>query len=175
MEITAGGAIGDRLSIFNQGSGVGQIGVVGNDVTYNFGAGAVIIGSFSGGLNSGSPLVVSLNANAELTSTQALMRNLTFWNTSDNPATAARTIDFVLTDGDGGTSNTITQTATVTAAADAPVAVNDHSGLDFDGIDDYVSYRRQRQSDDDEYHDDGGLDQGGRIGQRQPDDHQQGR
>ena len=139
VDISAGGAVGDRLSIFHQGSGIGQIGIVGNDATYNFGAGAVIIGSFSGGLNSGSPLVVSLNANAELASTQALMRNITFWNTSDNPATAARTIDFVLTDGDGGTSNTITQTATVTVAADAPVALNDYSGLDFDGIDDHVS------------------------------------
>ena len=106
-------------------------------MTYNFGAGAVVIGTFTGG--SGSPLVVNLNANAETTSTQALMRNISFWNTSDNPATAARTIDFVLTDGDGGTSSTISQSATVTAQPDAPVAVNDGFGLDFDGIDDYVA------------------------------------
>ncbi len=82
---------------------------------------------------------MNLNANAETVSTQALMRNVSFWNTSDNPATAARTIDFVLTDGDGGTSSTISQSATVTAQPDAPVAVNDGFGLDFDGVDDYVA------------------------------------
>ncbi len=135
VDISAGGANGDRLSIFNQGTGAGQIGVSGNDVTYS----GTIIGSFSGGLNSGSPLVFNLNANADATSTQALMRNITFWNTSDNPATAARTIDFTLTDGDGGTSNTISQSATVTATADTPIAANDNFGLDFDGTDDYVT------------------------------------
>ncbi len=139
VSISAGVAFGDRLSIFNQGTGIGQIGVSGNNVTYNFGAGAITIGTFTGGFGSGSPLVVNLNANADSTATQALMRNVTFWNTSDNPATAARTIEFVLTDGDGGTSSTISQAATVTAQPDAPVAVNDGSGLDFDGIDDYVS------------------------------------
>ena len=133
--ISSGGATGDRLSVWNQGTGVGEIGVSGNDVTY----GGTIIGSFSGGLNSVSPLVINLNANANVMSTQALMRNITFWNTSDNPATAARTIDFSLTDGDGGTGNTISQSATVTAIADVPIAVNDNFGLDFDGIDDYVS------------------------------------
>ncbi len=133
--ISAGGATGDRLSIFNQGIGAGQIGVSGNDVTYA----GTIIGSFSGGLNSGSPLVINLNAFADTTSTQALMRNITFWNTSDNPVAAARTIDFTLTDGDGGTSNTISQSATVTATADAPFAANDNIGLDFDGTDDYVT------------------------------------
>ncbi len=57
----------------------------------------------------------------------------------DNPSTLARTVSFVLNDGDGGTSNVISQTVNVTAVADAPVAVNDNSGLDFDGIDDYVA------------------------------------
>ncbi len=138
VSFSAGGSLGDRLSIWNQGTGVGQIGVTGNSVTYNFGAGAVVIGSFTGGFDPGSTLVVNLNSSANATATQALMRNITFWNTSDNPATGARTIEFAMTDGDGGTSNTITQTATVTAQPDAPVAVNDSFGLEFDGIDDYV-------------------------------------
>ena len=54
--ITAGGATGDRLSIWNQGTGAGQIGVSGDDVTYA----GTIIGTFSGGLNSGSPLGIQL-------------------------------------------------------------------------------------------------------------------
>ena len=142
VEISAGDSFGDRLSIFDQGTGIGQIGVSGNDVTYNFGAGAVVIGSFTGGFDPASTLVVNLNANADAAATQALMRNVTFWNTTDNPATTSRTIQFALTDGDGGTSNTISQSATVTAQPDAPVAVNDGFGLDFDGVDDYVSDRR---------------------------------
>ncbi len=139
VDISAGGSFGDRLSIWNQGTGIGQIGVSGSDVTYNFGAGAVVIGTFTGGAGPGNTLVVNLNANSDAVSVQALMRNLSFWNTSDNPATASRTIDFVLTDGDGGTSSTISQSATVTAQPDAPVAVNDGFGLDFDGVDDYVA------------------------------------
>ncbi len=135
VSIVSGGAEGDRLSIFHQGTGAGELGVSGNDVTY----GGTIIGTFNGGLNSADPLVVNLNANADATSTRSLMQNITFWNTSGNPAAAARTIEFFLNDGDGGTSNTISQTATVTATADAPLAVDDHFGLDFDGIDDLVS------------------------------------
>ena len=96
-------------------------------------------GRSSGGLNSSDPLVINLNANADVTATQTLLRNITFWNVSDNPSTLARTVSYVLNDGDGGTSNVISQTVNVTAVADAPVAVNDYSGLDFDGIDDYVA------------------------------------
>ena len=65
---------------------------------------ATAIGTFSGGYGT-DPLVVSLNANADAISTRALMRNITFANVSDNPGAAVRTIEFVLTDGDGGTSN----------------------------------------------------------------------
>ena len=135
VSLSAGGATGDRLSIFNQGGGAGQIGVSGDDVTF----GGVIIGSFSGGLNSADPLVINLNANANVAATQTLLRNITFGNVSDNPSMLARTVSYVLNDGDGGTSNVISQTVNVTAVADAPVAVNDYSGLDFDGIDDYVA------------------------------------
>ena len=38
VDISAGGSFGDRLSIWNQGTGIGQIGISGSDVTYNFGA-----------------------------------------------------------------------------------------------------------------------------------------
>ncbi len=42
VNFSAGGATGDRLSIFNQGTGAGQIGVSGDDVTF----GGVTIGIF---------------------------------------------------------------------------------------------------------------------------------
>ena len=139
VSISAGGTIHDRISIYDQGTAIGQIGVSGSDVTFNFGAGAVTIGSYTGGIGGVTPLVVNLNSSANATAAQALMRNIVFSNTSDNPIAGVRTIDFALTDGDGGTSTTISQAATITAVSDAPVAVNDSFGLDFDGVDDYVA------------------------------------
>jgi hypothetical protein len=68
------------------------------------------VASFSGGTN-GAPLVIN-------------------WSTSDDPSTAPRTIDFVTTDGDGGTSNIVQQTVNVTSVNDAPlVAGNDDLNL----------------------------------------------
>ena len=126
--------VNDRLYIFHQGTGLGEIGVDHNTVTYE----NVIIGTFSGGYGT-DPLVFSLNGNADAIATRALMRNITFSNVSDDPGTAARTIEFVLTDGDGAGSNVISQTVNVTAVADDPIAMDDTFGLDFDGADDYVS------------------------------------
>ena len=67
----------------------GQIGVSGSNVTYNFGAGAVVIGSVAGGTDGVTPLVVTLNATANATAVQALARNLTFQNISDDPSHVA--------------------------------------------------------------------------------------
>ncbi len=124
----------DRLQIFHQGTGPGQIGVDHNAVTYE----GVSIATFSGG-NGSDPLVFSLNAKADAISTRALMRNITFANVSDDPGTVVRTVEFVLTDGDGAGSNIISQSVNVSELADAPLAVDDNFGLDFDGLDDYVT------------------------------------
>jgi hypothetical protein len=112
----ANGTADDRLAINNEGTGSGQIGVSGSNVTF----GGTTIGSFTGGTGT-TPLVVTLNANATPTATQALVRNITFANGSENPTTANRRVDFTLTDGDGGTSSTVSRTVTVTAVNDAPV------------------------------------------------------
>ena len=53
----------DQLGVRNQGTGVAQIGVTGNTVSYNDGSGAVAIGTLGGGTN-GSLLTIDLNANA---------------------------------------------------------------------------------------------------------------
>ncbi len=134
VEITTGGSTGDRLLVNDEGAGPGQIGVSGSDITY----GGVVIGSFSGGANETDPLVISLNANADALATQALLRNIAYWNTSDSPLETARSIEFSMSDGDGGASNVISQTVNVTAVAGNPIAVDDTFGLDFDGEDDYV-------------------------------------
>ncbi|NNF68889.1 MAG: hypothetical protein HKN01_03895, partial [Acidimicrobiia bacterium] len=96
----------DRLAINDEGPGAGNISLSGvNDVTYDDGvSGAQIIGSYSGG-SGATPLVISLVAPANVTSTQALLRNITYENVVLLPATTPRTVSVQLTDGDGGTSN----------------------------------------------------------------------
>ncbi|MGC4098880.1 MAG: cadherin domain-containing protein [Nitrospira sp.] len=118
VSIPAGGdSAEDVLSIRHQGTGAGQIGVSGSTVTYQ----GVSIGTVAGG-SSGSDLVITLNSNATPTAVTALVRNITYQNTdTDAPTTGARTVRFVLTDGDGGTSANYDTTVTVTAVNDAPV------------------------------------------------------
>ncbi|MCP4967951.1 MAG: VCBS repeat-containing protein, partial [bacterium] len=90
----------DILAIRNQGSGTGEISVAGYGVAYE----GTLIGSFTGGAN-GVDLVITLNANANPAAVQALIENITYENSdSDNATTGARTVRFVLSDGDGGTS-----------------------------------------------------------------------
>jgi large repetitive protein len=110
-DFSAGGTSDDRLEIAT----AGPIATAGANVTFN----GTTIGTFAGGTGT-TPLVVTLNANADAAATQALERAITYRNVSDSPATAGRTVRFVLTDGDGGTSAPATRAVTVTAVDDAP-------------------------------------------------------
>jgi Ca2+-binding RTX toxin-like protein len=106
----------DVLGIDNQGSGPGQIGLSGANVTY---AGTTI-GTFTGGSGTDN-LVVTLNANATPPIVQALVRALTYSNTDGiDPTAGDRTISVTVTDGDGGTSSTAVVTMGVDAVNDAP-------------------------------------------------------
>ncbi|MBK8278313.1 MAG: DUF4347 domain-containing protein [Nitrospira sp.] len=131
ISIPSGGdSTEDMLSIRNQGTGAGQIGVSGSAVTYS----GVTIGTFTGG-SSGSNLVITLNSNATPTAVTALVKNITYQNTDTNaPTTGARTVRFVLTDGDGGTSADYDTTVTVSGVNDAPVLTD--SGLTFTVLED---------------------------------------
>lgn len=83
----------DVLSIRNQGTGAGEIGVSGANVTYE----GVTIGTFTGG-SGGSNLVITLNSSAMPTAVTALVKNITYQNTDTNaPTTGARTVRFRLT------------------------------------------------------------------------------
>jgi hypothetical protein len=114
----------DRLTIVNQGNGAGQIGVSGSNVSY----GGTVIGTFTGGTDGSTPLVVTLNASADNAAVQALVRDVAYTNVSDNPSGADRTVDVTVTDGDGGTSNVPVATVHVTPVNDAPVANDDNVG-----------------------------------------------
>ena len=121
MDYTSGGSADDRLIIRNQGTGAGQIGVSGSNVTY----GGTTIGTFTGGVGT-TALVVTFNASSSPAAAQALMQNITFANVSEGPSIVPRTVRFVLTDGDGGASNSATKTVNITAVNDnTPVANGD--------------------------------------------------
>ena len=111
-----GGTADDRLAVRHDGTGAGQVGVVGNTVSYE----GIDIGTITGGVGT-VPLVVTFNASADVTAVQAVMQNITFENVSDNPSTVPRTVRFALTDGDGGASNVLTETINVEAVNDGPV------------------------------------------------------
>ena len=118
------GTANDRLAIENEGTGAGQIGVNGSDVTYE----GATIGSFEGGANGTTPLVIRFNSNATSVAAQALIRSITYENVSQNPSELARTVRFVIDDGDGATSDAVTRIVHVTAENDAPMATADPGG-----------------------------------------------
>nr|WP_306790067.1 cadherin-like domain-containing protein [Methylomonas fluvii] len=120
VSFSANGQAEDRLAIRNQGTTSGQIGVSGNTVTY----GGVVIGSFTGGTDGTTPLVISFNSNANAAAVQALGRNITYQNVSDAPSSLVRTLQGYLTDGDGGTSNVVSGSLSITASNDAPVVTS---------------------------------------------------
>ncbi|NWL78815.1 hypothetical protein DM872_18380 [Pseudomonas taiwanensis] len=106
----------DILSILSQGTGAGQIGVSGSNVTF----GGVLIGTFTGGTGS-NDLVISLNANATPAAVQALVRTITYTNGNTlDPSTATRTVRITVDDGDGATSANADIAVSVTSVNDAP-------------------------------------------------------
>jgi hypothetical protein len=108
----------DVLSVRNTGTGAGQIGVSGTDVTY----GGTTIGTIAGGTGTDA-LVITLNGNATPAGTSALLRALTYQNTNGSePGTSARTVSVTVSDGDGGTSASAAVTVGVTGVNDAPTA-----------------------------------------------------
>ena len=84
----------DIVSVRNEGSGAGQIGLSGANVTF----GGVVIGTLSGG--AGAALTITFNASATSAAIDALIQNLTYANGSDSPA-ASRTLVINVTDAAG--------------------------------------------------------------------------
>ncbi|WP_440994704.1 beta strand repeat-containing protein, partial [Cysteiniphilum litorale] len=78
---------------------------------------ANITGSFNAGTG-----VLTLTGTDTLANYQAALRSVTYQNTSDNPSTLARTISFVVNDGDVD-SSAVTSTINITAVNDAPIVV----------------------------------------------------
>ena len=105
VSITGNGVTGeDILSIRDQGTGAGQVGINGNNVTF----GGTVIGTFTGGSH-GAALVVTFNASATAAAAEAVIRNLAYANSNvtNGIGQATRTISITVNDGDGGTSNAV--------------------------------------------------------------------
>ncbi len=126
LTIASGGNLLDRLGIRNQGTGAGQIGVSGNDVTF----GGALIGTKSGG-DGLTPLQVTLNASATLLATRALLRNTTFETTGDIPSATQRSISISLSDGDNATSDLTTKLVDVVTVNDAPVLASFGNAINY--------------------------------------------
>ena len=95
-----------------------------------------IIGDWAGGTNGSEPLTILFNANADVESIQALLRNITYENTSNNPSETQRAVNFSISDGDGGSSNVVTRNVVVNALNSAPelTGANDLNSIDEDLI-----------------------------------------
>lgn len=115
IAIANNASTGDRLSISNTGSGPGQVGVQANRVT----VGGVSVGTFVGGSGI-SPLIITFNSSATTNNVLLVMRSILFSNTTDNPATLTRTVQFQIDDGHLGSSNTVSTNISITPVNDAP-------------------------------------------------------
>ena len=114
--ITGNGEAGDRLLVLDGAN----VSVSGSDIRYDFGGGPVVVGTFAGG-DGTNPLIVTFNGSADATSVQAVAQQVAYRTEIDDPSELQRTIDMVITDGDGGTSATATRVMNVNNVNDAPV------------------------------------------------------
>ena len=108
----------DQLGIRNEGTGAGQVGVVGTTVTF----GGTAIGTIVSNGANGDKLTVQFNANASVEAVEQVIENLTYANTVSNPA-ASRTVSIRVTDGDGGASEARAVQINVTPGTDGAVKV----------------------------------------------------
>jgi len=108
VSITSNGiAAADSLIVRNIGVAAGQVGVSGTTVSF----GGVAIGTLAGGFN-GTSLTVTFNTSANQAAVQAVARAIAFQTTSTRLAPLARIITVSSTDGDGGSSNSLSYSVT---------------------------------------------------------------
>ncbi|MGD1716729.1 tandem-95 repeat protein, partial [Dapis sp. BLCC M172] len=121
IDYTIGGGIENQLTVANIGTGVGQIGFDGTNITYE----GNLIGNIdiiNNGVN-GNILEISLTtANATVAAVEALIEAISYQNISENP-TASRIISITVNDGIID-STPQTLEITVNAENNAPVLNN---------------------------------------------------
>ncbi|MBD2096805.1 DUF4101 domain-containing protein [Trichocoleus sp. FACHB-591] len=118
VKFTVNSTPDDLLSILNKGREVGQIGVSGNQVLYS----GKLIGSFTEG-TSEKPLRVALNSEATPEAVQALLQNVAYKHKSPIVTPDFRTVQFILSDGNGGVSKPLTRNISLIAKNQIPTIV----------------------------------------------------
>ncbi|HKS37221.1 MAG TPA: MBG domain-containing protein [Verrucomicrobiae bacterium] len=114
VEFSVNGAVEDRLAVRHVGSGSGEIGVSGSEISY----GGVAVGTLAGGVG-GAPLVVSFNSSVTPAAAQAVLRSVTYENVSPTPSTLTRTLRATLSAN--GASSQAAMTISVRSVPDVPV------------------------------------------------------
>ena len=89
-----------------------------------FNGSAEVIATVSGGSDPSDPLIITFTSFATASDVQNVLHMVAYADYSNAMTSGDRTISFVLTDGDGGTSNLATSTVHVTAV-DSPAVLND--------------------------------------------------
>ncbi len=116
---TAFNEIADQVSIHSVGTGTGEIEADPSTVRYE----GIAIGTWSGGAGS-TALQVNLNNAATPEAVTALGQSIAFSIFSESPDSQTRTLEFSVSDGDGGTSNIGSVDIVVLPVNDAPVLDN---------------------------------------------------
>jgi len=128
VDITANCTAMDTIAIENQGIAAGQIGVSGAEVTFE----GTIIGTFAQDTtcppDATPALRADFNAAATPAAAEALLRAILFSTTAGD--TNPRTVDAIANDGDGGVSNTATQTINSDAAPTATSPTDNETRFD---------------------------------------------
>lgn len=132
----ANGQTGDQLTLRNEGTGTGQVGFAINQGTGAITYGGVTIGILSS-TNDGKTVTITFASNvapvvnpASVTreAIEAVLKNIQFFNSSDNPVVGERSVQFSL-DDHGGTANGgsnlggVTYKVQVQATNDAPTNI----------------------------------------------------
>ncbi|MCA9129759.1 MAG: DNRLRE domain-containing protein [Planctomycetales bacterium] len=104
VAITAGTLASDQLTLRNEGTGPGQVGTSGSDMTY----GGIVIGTWSGGSN-GTPLVLTFNSAATVDGVQAVARAVSFSNSDAAVSVGTRTVSANLVDANGRSAGAATK------------------------------------------------------------------
>ena len=115
--VVTNGTSDDRLEIRNQGTGSGEVGISGSNVTY----GGTVVGTWQWEQGATGTLVVTFNTNADAAAVEAVLRNLTYHTVADDPATNRRTVQVELTDGDGGVGAARSRAVDVVPVNDPPL------------------------------------------------------
>jgi hypothetical protein len=128
VSLTTNGTSNDQLAVQDSGTPGTGIEVSGSTVSFDGDAIATITGN---GANGADLTMVLDTGFATPTSVQALVRAITYANSSEDPSGLSRTATFTITDGDTGTSGGITQTINVAPENDDPSLALPGSALNY--------------------------------------------